>query len=217
MLALVAVTVAILGNARLNRQYVVVFLEYLLPTVAVVSIMLGRDRLLELLVFFTDEVRQYLRIERRDAIQKDERASAKRLSIVSRWVTKVDLYLHDQLNRIRAQQLVYFTRGDHVQNLNRVMQYIEENEHTNRVKFVHVHRAGESNPKKLAGQLDFLDEVYPEIDIEFVELEGEFSPDLILELSEKWGIPTNLMFMSSPKSDRLRFQIGDLGGVRLII
>ncbi len=217
IVALLAVLIAILGNARLNRAYVVVFLEYLFPTVLFVSIMLGRERLLELLVFFVDEVRQHTSKKRREAVASNERDTAKRLAVKWKRVNKIDRSLHELLDSIRAQQLVYFTRGDHVENLNRVMQYIRENEHTNRVKFVHVHRPDVAVAPKLAEQLKFLDEVYPEIDIEFVAVEGEFSPELITELSDKWNIPTNLMFMSSPTSDHLQHRVGDLGGVRLII
>ncbi|MBT8045285.1 MAG: APC family permease, partial [Verrucomicrobiae bacterium] len=46
LVAMLAVLVAILGNARLNKTYLIVFLEYLVPTILVVSIMLGRVKLL---------------------------------------------------------------------------------------------------------------------------------------------------------------------------
>ena len=61
-----------------------------------------------------------------------------------------------------------------------------------------------------------LDELYPEIDIEFVPLTGSFGPDLIQQLSTEWNIPVNLMFIGSP-SDHFIYGLADLGGVRLII
>ncbi|VAW25607.1 hypothetical protein MNBD_BACTEROID04-86, partial [hydrothermal vent metagenome] len=41
-------------------------------------------------------------------------------------------------------------------------------------------------------------------------------PELIKELSKKWNIPINFMFIGSP-SDKFPYKIEELGGVRLII
>lgn len=75
------------------------------------------------------------------------------------------------------------------------MLYVRRNEHTNRIKVVTVvEKAGEVLPK-LEEDLKFLDAAYPEIDIEFVAIEGIFRPALIQELSAKWGIPASFMFI----------------------
>ncbi len=216
LIALLAVIIAILGNARMNQAFLVVFLEYLIPAVLVVSIMLGRVKLLELVVFFVDELRQNVRHDKLEAEAGHDKAVAKKLRKRGALVNRIDRRLHRLLNSIRSQQIVYFTRGDHVENLNRVMLYIRDNEHTNRVKFVHIYDPKTGVPPKLEEHLKFLDIVYPEIDIEFVAQQGTFTPTLINSLSAKWGIPTNLMFMSSPGGN-LGHRIADLGGVRLII
>lgn len=213
---LLAVVVALLGNARLNRAYLIVFLEYLIPTILLVSIMLGRVRLLKLAVFFLDEVRRRVKAERREAEAENEETEVQKLRKWSARMNIFDRYLRHLVSTISAQQLVYFTRGDHIENLNRVMLYIRENENTNRVKFVHVFDPKAGIPPKLDRHLKFLDEVYPEIDIEFVALEGMFTPALISKLSKEWGIPTNLMFISSP-GEHLDYRLSDLSGVRLII
>ena len=54
------------------------------------------------------------------------------------------------------------------------------------------------------------------IDIELAVQVGQFGPDLIEELSKKWRIPTNLMFIGSPGNHFL-YGLAELGGVRLII
>ena len=71
-------------------------------------------------------------------------------------------------------------------------------------------------PAKLQSDLQFLDEAYPDIDIEFVVIEDKFSPDLIRRLSKEWNVPTNLMFIGSPRG-KLAYGLAELGGVRLII
>jgi hypothetical protein len=71
-------------------------------------------------------------------------------------------------------------------------------------------------PSRLEQDLEFLDEAYPEIDIEYVKIEGEFGPELIQQLSNKWRIPKNFMFIGSP-GDHFPYRLEELGGVRLII
>ncbi|KAA5539731.1 APC family permease [Roseiconus nitratireducens] len=216
LVALTAVVIALLGNARLNKAYLIVFLEYLVPAVVIVTIMLMRDPILELIVFFVDEVRNKVRRQKHEAIKQNDRPTAAWWTRIARRVNQLDEKVHKLLDRIRAQQFVFFTRGDNVENLNRVMLYIKENEHTNRVKFVHVHQPQSELPPRLSEHIRFLDEVYPDIDIEFVAIEGEFTPELIEQLSEQWDIPTNLMFIGSP-TGHLNYRVADLCGARLII
>ncbi|MCB0502227.1 MAG: APC family permease, partial [Bacteroidetes bacterium] len=97
-----------------------------------------------------------------------------------------------------------------------VMLYISRNEHTKKIKIVTVLDEGDVLPKDLEQEIRFLDREYPKIDIDFVKLKGEFSPELIQELSAKWNIPINFMFIGSP-SNKFPYRIEELGGVRLII
>ena len=95
------------------------------------------------------------------------------------------------------------------------MQYVEDNETTKKLKIVNVIQGADSN-QKLKIDLEVLDRAYPEIHIEFIEIEGVFGPDLITELSAKWKIPKNFMFIGSP-GDKFSYRVADLGGVRLIM
>lgn len=192
--AISAVLAALVGNAILNPSYVWVFLEYFVPTVAVVFIMLYR---IELLIFVAYLLRQI------------EQQVNKRLPFSPRKIIRL-------IHRIRSQQFVFFTRGDNIANINKVMRYIVENEHTNRIKIVNVLKEGETPPKRLMHEVEVLDLAYPELDVDFVILRGHFGPDLIQELSVKWGIPKNFMFIGSP-SDRFPYGLQELGGVRLVI
>jgi len=110
---------------------------------------------------------------------------------------------------------VFFTKADNVAILNKVMQYVQNNETTRKLKIVHIKIESETNAL-LINDIEVLDRAYPEIDIEFIEIEGIFSPDLIDELSKKWNIPKNFMFIASP-GDRFPYRVAELGGVRLIM
>jgi hypothetical protein len=97
-----------------------------------------------------------------------------------------------------------------------VMQYVQNNESTKKLKIVNVKREGAESDESLIKDLKVLDRAYPEIDIEFIELEGVFGPEIIDELSKKWNIPKNFMFIGSP-GDRFSYRVAELGGVRLIM
>jgi len=71
-------------------------------------------------------------------------------------------------------------------------------------------------PTKLAQQLRALDEIFPEIRIDFLVVKGRFGPDLIQKLSAHLDVPQNYMFIGCP-GDRFPHNLADLGGVRLIV
>ena len=172
-----------------------VFLEYFLPAILFVTIMLKRTALLDMLLNFIE----YLFVP------------------VLKLVTRINNGIIAIVDRINDQEFVFFTRGDNLPNLNKVLLYIKNNEHTKRIKIVTVNpEIDQETSAKLQKDIEFLDRQYPEIDIELIELEGEFGPELIRELAEKWHIPVNFMFIGSP-GDHFPYRIEELGGVRLII
>lgn len=194
LLAIAAVMSAIVGNIMMNPFYMLVFLEYFLPTVVIVLVMLNRITLLSACLFFIQAVSQRLTW------------SAKHLSLL----------IENKMNEINSQQVVFFTRGGDLANLNLALIYVRNNEHTNRMKIINVVKTEGEVPARLAEDIRFLDRAYPEIDIEFVVQHGEFGPELIQELSKKWSIPTNFMFIGSPNG-AFNYDLAELGGVRLII
>jgi len=194
IVAIAAVVVALVGNAVMNPPYVRVFLQYFIPATIIIVVMLGRIAILRAGLFIVREFSSFI------------------LTKASNLTERIRL----KIDEINSQQLVFFTHFDDIANLNKVLLYIRENEHTNRLKVVTVVKDSAEVPPQFTENLEFLDEAYPDIDIEFVMLKGAFSPELIQELSEKWKIPTNLMFIGSP-GDHFMYGLAELGGVRLII
>ncbi|MDF1562664.1 MAG: APC family permease [Deltaproteobacteria bacterium] len=194
MIALPAVIVGIAGNVIKHPDYFQMFLIYFIPTVIFVGVMLGRIGLLKAALFAVRGVS--------DAVGR----------VTGQWSSGI----RAKIEEINSQQVVFFTRGDSRANLNEAMLYVRKNEHTNRLKVAHVVKKGEEPPEALAPDLKFLDEVYPDIQVDFVVVEGVFGPELIGELSEQWKIPRNFMFIGSP-GDHFPFGLAELGGVRLII
>jgi hypothetical protein len=120
------------------------------------------------------------------------------------------------IDKINSQEFVYFTKDDDVETLNKIMLYIKNNENTKKLKIVAVYNKGEKPTPQFLLDIDVLDREYPAIKIDFIPMEGSFGPKLINELSEKWKIPINFMFIGSP-GDHFPYKLEQLGGVRLII
>lgn len=199
LFAIIAVLVALFGNILMPKEAdeprkIVVFLYYFIPSIAFVTIMLNRTSILK---FILNIVNAFFNSVRRKVVAIDRR-------------------IIRTLNRINDQEFVFFTKGDDIATMNKVMMYISRNEHTKKVKVVIITSKEVEVPDNFAEEIDFLDREYPEIKVEFVTIEGEFTPDLIQDLSEKWNIPVNFMFIGSP-SDHFTYRVEELGGVRLII
>jgi amino acid transporter len=193
-LAVAAVISALVGNAIMNPAYLGVFLEYFLPALLLVGIMLNRTKLLWgtllLIKYFFEPIQKFVK-----------RANQNILKLI------------DEIN---SQEFVFFTNHDDIAVLNKVMLYISENEHTKKLKIVSVLEKEEAIPERLKSDIEVLDREYPEIKIEFIEVPGTFGPEIIQELSKKWDIPVNFMFIGSP-GNKFPYRVEELGGVRLII
>ncbi|MCW8805934.1 MAG: APC family permease, partial [Ignavibacteriaceae bacterium] len=194
LIAISAVVLGLIGNAILNPDYLVVFLEYFIPTVTVVAIMLWRIPILKAILFIIRSIA--------DSIQKVTGSTSS--------------FIKDKITQINSQQFVFFTKGDDIASLNEVMLYVRRNENTKKIKIVTVVNESNVVSENLKQEIEFLDKAYPEIDIEFIEMSGIFNPELIRGLSEKWNIPTNFMFVGQP-GEKFMYHLEELGGVRLII
>jgi hypothetical protein len=194
LIAIAAVLVAIVGNAIMNPQYLGVFMDYFLPALLVVIIMLNRTLLLRVIL----NVMKYI------------------FEPIQNFVGNFNKSILKKIDDINSQEFVYFTKDDDVETLNKVMLYIKKNEHTKKLKIVSAVNEGYQTNEQFLTDIDVLDREYPSVKIEFITIEAKFGPELIYRLSEKWDIPVNFMFIGSP-GDHFPYRIEELGGVRLII
>ena len=199
IIAIIAIAIALIGNILMepkgdSPRNLTVFLEYFIPSIIFIIVMLNRTVLLKLVLIVVHYI----------------------FDPVRRFVFNMDKKLLLLINTINNQEFVFFTKGDNIATLNKVMLYITKNEHTKKIKIVLALDKKEVVPENLPQEIDFLGKEYPEIKIEFIIEKAKFSPSLIKELSKKWNIPINFMFIGSP-SDKFPYKIQELGGVRLII
>jgi hypothetical protein len=192
--ALVAVVAGLIGNVLLDPRYVQVFVLYFASALAIVGVMLLRVTLLRVaLAAF--------------------RAFFDRIMA---WNQGVSNAITEKIQQVNARPIIYFTRGDQLEHLNRAALYVLENEQTSHLMVVHVHEPEHAIPPDLAEQLAHIDKCYPQLRIDFLAVEGKFGPELIELLSVRLAVPKNYMFIGTP-SDRFNHRVEQLGGVRLIM
>lgn len=191
---ILGVALALIGNMVLNPPYFGIFLQYLVPTSLIVIFMLYRIRILRAFL----KLLEYF-IPSNTPIFKN-----------------INRLIQNQIRHINSQEFVFFTNHDNVSTINKAILYIIKNEHTRRLKIVAVLQPGFIVSPKLKTDVDVLDRAYPNVHIEFIEEQGHFDPEKIKELSKKYQIPVNFMFIGSP-GDKFPYKINELGDVRLII
>ncbi len=198
-IAIVAVIVALTGNLMMEpdegaQSNISVFLEYFIPSILFIAIMLQRTVLLKFLLTFIHSIFDPFR----------------------RLVLQTDKKILFIINEINSQEFVYFTKNDDVATLNKVLLYIQGNEHTKKLKVVTAIKNGALITEQFRNDINVVDREYPMIKIDFIEIDDFFGPELINKLSKEWNIPINFMFIGSP-GDRFPYKVEELGGVRLII
>ena len=194
LIALIAVVIAIYGTVVSNPKYLVTFLTYFVPSILIISAMLARK---DIMVFIAKLLRSVQGKYRKHTVLSERS-------------------LYNSIKELTKQQFVFFSKGDDIASLNKVMMYLHENETTNKIKIVSLLKEYQNPTEQFLADFDALDRAYPEVDMEYIIEQGEFTPEKVDELSKKWHIPKNFMFISSP-GDRFSHRVEDLGGVRLIL
>jgi amino acid transporter len=192
--ALAAAVIALLGNVVLDPLNVGIFAVYFAAALLAVGVMFQRVQLLRFVLSVSRTV-----VER---------------------VQQVNAHVRErviaQIQEINARAVVYFSRGDDLEILNRAALYVLRNEQTANLKVVHVYESESEIPSGLASMLATVDKMYPQLRIDFLAVKGEFGPELIERLSNRLHVPKNAMFIGTP-SDRFPHNLADLGGVRVIL
>ncbi|CAN5480940.1 hypothetical protein BH10BAC3_BH10BAC3_15220 [soil metagenome] len=194
VVALLAVCAALYGNVKMKPAYLVVFLQYFVPTMLLIYAMLNRVLIMEFILNILRSITD----------------SFRKASIVSR--KKINHFIHI----LHQQEFIFFSKGDDIATLNKVMIYVQENEITKSIKIVTVLHEHQPAPEQFLKDFEVLDRAYPYIKMEYITIAGSFGPDLIERLSNEWNIPKNFMFISSP-GEKFSYRVEELGGVRLIL
>jgi hypothetical protein len=191
VLAATLVLVALSASIADNPQVLPVFVMYIGSLVFLLGSFLYRLRILKAL----------------KKVLKGRACTMRLAAAVTRYIERVQL----------QSSVVYFAKRADLCALNRAIQYIRWNEDSNHVRIVHVYDKEEDAPSELVHYCAILDVMYPTTKIDLVCVRGSFGGPKIEELSQSWGVPTNLMFVTCPTSAEAGKRLQDLRGVRIIM
>jgi amino acid transporter len=190
LVAIMATSLGMVGNVFIDHKNLLYFMQYFIPTVCLVVLM-------------------YLRIPILKAI----------LQVLNNLMAKFLVWRTitiDQITALTDQRVVLFTRGGNLRRLHDAFEYIVHNESSRSVVVFHLYsNPGQSEEEAVKRSLEALEEIYPMLRIKFVAREGKFGPEIINEVSNEFGVPTNNIFIGAPE-EKHNFSIKDLGGVRVI-
>ncbi len=190
IIAILATSLGMVGNAIIDHNNLLYFMQYFIPTVLVVVLM-------------------YMRIPiYRTILQLLNNVMVKFLV----WRTIVI----DRITAITEQRVVLFARGGDLRRLHVAFNYIVNNESSRSVVIFHLYpNPGQSDEEQIKHSLEALEEIFPMLKVRFVAREGKFGPEIIEAVSKEFGVPANNIFIGAPE-EKHAFSIKDLGGVRVI-
>jgi len=144
---------------------------------------------------------------------------SKAVRFVIQWFVQKDIahgWVHQKLKSLQNQGVVYFTKRASMSQINRALQYIEENEEARWVKVIHCYTDREPVPENLQEYVQILDCVYPRLRVDCILVKGEFSPAMVNYVSKRINVKVNCMFINCPKHD-FKHPLDRMGGVRVIL
>nr|CCA20796.1 transmembrane protein putative [Albugo laibachii Nc14] len=119
---------------------------------------------------------------------------------------------------VQIQPIIFFCKRPDMTRLNKAILYVRRNEQTQNLRFVYVDERNLEEQQSVLSvfqdMVALLDFMYPKLKIDFVFVEGIFDPAMVLWISEKMLVATNLMFIAQP-GNALAHKISRLG-VRVI-
>ncbi|CAK9052629.1 ER lumen protein-retaining receptor 1 [Durusdinium trenchii] len=125
-------------------------------------------------------------------------------------------WAHQKLKNLQDQGVVYFTKRASMSQINRALQYIEQNEEARWVKVIHCYTDLDQIPPNLEEYVRILDCVYPTLKVDSILVRGEFSPAMVQYISKRIQVKVNCMFINCPKID-FKHPLDRMGGVRVIL
>lgn len=190
ILGIIATSVGIIGNIILDYRFLMYFALYFIPAVLIVTVMYTRIAILKAALMVINEMLQRAFIWREQVIE--------------------------EIMDITNIRLVLFVRGGALSRLSKAFDYIQRNESSRNIVMVHLYKEHNSaDEEEILRSLKILEELFPEIKVEYYPRQGQFGPEMVETLSLELKVPKNYMFIGAPEAKH-KFSLEDLGGVRVI-
>ena len=236
ILGLIAVVIALLGNILGKPELLTYFFVYFLIVGTLVLVMFQRVNIVRLLYkLFKSFQKKPMDIGSPDSEEtEDEPLLAKKFGsvaasdddeedgMVSERVPEPPKRDESCLERIantvkqfQDTPFIFFMKHDDLHMANKVVLYIQKNEQTNKIIFVHCTNNTRKSTKNLQEHVKLLDLLYPRVKISLLVVNSKFDATTVEWLSRTLEIPTNAMFISCP-DENFSIKRSQLQGIRII-
>lgn len=228
------VVIGILGNLLGNPSILMYFAIYVIVVASVMVVMMERVQILQVLLVIMKRLLPSRRpdaqespamtptIDADDTVYEGLSAPARDSDHVrtgargGRTITKAIL-------NIKLPPIIYFCKHPDMTIINKAILYVRRNEQTQNLRIVHVSNTGDDGGetgqrqsviKEFENIVALFDHIYPKLKIDFVSVQGEFEPAMVIWVSEHMSVPINMIFIAQP-GDKAVHRVSMLG-VRVI-
>jgi hypothetical protein len=125
------------------------------------------------------------------------------------------IWLANILVGISDAPILLFASSTDVQWINDAIRYCDENESSQIIKIVHFTPDAKQAPADFTELVQLINKCYPRFRIDATVVEGEFSPDMVREIAEFFGMSRHSTFLGCPGVN-FEFSMADFGGARII-
>ncbi len=189
-LGVLATMVGVIGNVIIDYRFLLYFTIYFIPAVLLVLLMYSRIAILKAVLNLINEAFERLFVWRSTVI--------------------------DKITDITNIRMVLFIRGGRLYRMAKAFEYIAQNELSQKITVVHLYSVfNQEEEDQIAESLRVMEELYPDLKIDYVAKHGHFGPAAVEEISQELRTPKNNIFIGAPE-EKHRFSVEDLGGVRVI-
>lgn len=116
--------------------------------------------------------------------------------------------LQQTIQKVNESSCVFFLKHDNVVVLNKAILYVRENEQTNHLTICHIYDT--HIPTQLEAHVQFMDSIYPKLQINLLCIKGTFSPEMCAWVASYLDVPLNMMMITCP-DETLKGTIADYG------
>ncbi|DBA05285.1 TPA: hypothetical protein N0F65_007447 [Lagenidium giganteum] len=201
---IIMVVIAIFANLLGDPKILVYFALYFIAVTSVMFVMLERVSLLRALLSVMKKVMPSRHRSTSDTAIEHTGARGGRT-------------IANAIVGINEAPIVFFCKSPNLTIINKAIVYVRRNEQTHNLRIIHLYSDEEATAETLDAfkeVVGLFDHIYPKIRIDFVSIQGEFSPAMVEWVAQSMNIPTNMMFIKQP-SNSSAHQVSS-SGVRVI-
>uniref|UniRef100_K3XAH2 Transmembrane protein n=1 Tax=Globisporangium ultimum (strain ATCC 200006 / CBS 805.95 / DAOM BR144) TaxID=431595 RepID=K3XAH2_GLOUD len=188
------IVIAILANLLGDPKVLMYFAMYFIIMALVVFVMLERVTILECILGIMKKVApsKSTKLAGTELTMPHNHTGARGGQTIARAIVEIN-----------QTPIIFFAKNPDLTILNKAVVYVRNNEQTHNLRIIHVYGDEEADASVLAAfeqTIALLDHMYPKLRIDFVSVEGEFTPAIVEWIAESMKVPKNMMFIKQPSN-----------------